>query len=373
MTQTQGKPTQESVQGKWTCTVPLETLNLLNFDKLIEYARIHGECCDFYKDLTNVHVIRKDESTASASSIILADLMSQQVVIKAFVDPVGGNGLFYEAFVYQKCVRSLLDNHFTPNLVEPIAYVRCKDILLKWLLSMRDENHDNFIDSVVNSFRELRIYPTTEQLDAMTINLIITKRKANINLEEWLHEDRPWSVILCIVFQVLFTLECFNLVGLRHNDLHLGNILVQDLMEGNESGPIPLTKYEFDGKIYYVPSRYRVLIYDFDRSSLTRGGAPKNNFLEQSLCKRVGECNGPSIFYDLFKFLTIMQDILDDHVVKTDKGYRRIRDPRQKDPHIYLVDEFETKFNNLAISKKVADKEVVFEYEGHKRRTHNLP
>lgn len=70
-----------------------------------------------------------------------------------------------------------------------------------------------------------------------------------------------------LTFQVLWTLECFNRIGLRHNDLHTGNILVMKHKRPKKTYRI--FKYTEQGKtrIMYVPTtEYEVRIFDFDRS-----------------------------------------------------------------------------------------------------------
>ncbi len=67
----------------------------------------------------------------------------------------------------------------------------------------------------------------------------------------------------CVIFQILYTLECMNRVGLRHSDLHTNNIFVLNLQNSKNK----VNKFIIDGNTYYIPlSVPQVRIFDLDRS-----------------------------------------------------------------------------------------------------------
>ena len=69
----------------------------------------------------------------------------------------------------------------------------------------------------------------------------------------------------CIVFQILYTLACFQEIGLQQNDLHTGNILL-DVFEAN---PLPYVIYRISRTkvVILTDVEYIPRIYDFDRST----------------------------------------------------------------------------------------------------------
>lgn len=68
-----------------------------------------------------------------------------------------------------------------------------------------------------------------------------------------------------IVFPLLYTLRCFELIGLTHNDLHLSNILVREY----SSYPIPVMGYRVSERDMVILRNVTLLplIFDFDRAT----------------------------------------------------------------------------------------------------------
>jgi len=85
--------------------------------------------------------------------------------------------------------------------------------------------------------------------------------------------DNNLQEFYIILFQIIYTLKCFDLIGIKHNDLHFGNIFLE-INEHHEKNKF--SKYIIDGKTYEIlNSNYTVKIYDFDLGS-------KNNRDEQN-------------------------------------------------------------------------------------------
>ena len=79
----------------------------------------------------------------------------------------------------------------------------------------------------------------------------------------------PRKTIQALMFQVLWTLECFNRIGVRHNDLHLENIFV--FKHNRPQNTYRIFKYKDEKNIQhvlYVPTtEYEVRVFDFDRAA----------------------------------------------------------------------------------------------------------
>ena len=112
--------------------------------------------------------------------------------------------------------------------------------------------------------------------------------------------------IFSIIFQVLFTLQIFNIFGLRHNDLHLENILVQ-----KNTTPTFYIYFITDTIYFAIPVNYCVKIFDFDFSATKE---IKNYKLDyEGYCLSMGICNQKNIKYDLFVFLDSIRDATKNH------------------------------------------------------------
>lgn len=84
----------------------------------------------------------------------------------------------------------------------------------------------------------------------------------------------------CIIFQVVWTIECFNKIGMRHNDLHSGNILlVQHNRPSNTHRIFKMKNSRGKQEVFYVPTtKWEVRIFDFDRSAKRSMTGVKNQY-----------------------------------------------------------------------------------------------
>ena len=118
---------------------------------------------------------------------------------------------------------------------------------------------------------------------------------------EWLHFGKSFYVedYKSIFFQILWTLYCFKRIGFRHNDPHLGNIMIIDTKKTEY--------YKFEmgssSKQFIVPIRYKVCIFDFDRSTMV--GVTKNSALKQFCNDGLG-CNEKNDGYDVFRIMDFL-------------------------------------------------------------------
>lgn len=124
------------------------------------------------------------------------------------------------------------------------------------------ENKEN------KSFYELK----EGQYDLDNVNFVLTERMKGKQLEKWMKQPHSLAEWKSVLWQILYTLEVFNRIGFRHNDLHLGNAFIEDL---SGTGAPDNTMYvtdldETNGWSYTVvpTKKNNVRIFDFDRSTL---------------------------------------------------------------------------------------------------------
>ena len=103
-----------------------------------------------------------------------------------------------------------------------------------------------------------------------------------------------------ITFQVLYTIACFERVGLKHNDLHLNNIFVQITDEEHE------LRYEIGEEIVSFKTTRFIKIIDYDRSSIYHSDVERNGSLDefQKGDDTINQYNGVNNGHDAFKFLS---------------------------------------------------------------------
>ena len=143
-------------------------------------------------------------------------------------------------------------------------------------------------------------------------------------------------IVNIIIFQVLYTLECFKVMGVKHNDLHLDNIFVyvditndgDDILTYNIKKYLSRpthTNYVFNGKTYNIPYiGITAKIYDFDASTKFKTEYDNSEYLPisstlhtDSLASIVFTCT--DFFTDKFKFLlSLLKNISTLYDEKTD-------------------------------------------------------
>ena len=70
------------------------------------------------------------------------------------------------------------------------------------------------------------IYPIITETSDNTRNLYTVSHFLK-KIIEFLTPEKQKKIILILLFQIMYTLEAFNRVGLKHNDLHIKNIFIQ--------------------------------------------------------------------------------------------------------------------------------------------------
>jgi hypothetical protein len=103
-----------------------------------------------------------------------------------------------------------------------------------------------------------------------------------------------------ILFQVLYTIACFERVGLRHNDLHPRNIYIKTL-----DGPSTV-KYQIGEKIVSFNTRKLATIVNYELSSIYNTQVERNGYIDylHEFQDTHIYSNGLNDGHDAFKFLS---------------------------------------------------------------------
>lgn len=110
----------------------------------------------------------------------------------------------------------------------------------------------------------------------------------------WIEEyDNPH-----IAFQVLYTIACFERVGLKHNNINLDNIVVRTFDKPAEF------RYCVGEKIISFTTTYCVTLMNYERSSIYHKDVERNGYLDFLQEKgQTSQYNGLNDGHDMFKFL----------------------------------------------------------------------
>lgn len=214
---------------------------------------VHSNNCNIL-DILNIHgfKIKKIESLSkkSASETVIIKLTTDKGVellakIGYQMRNVKLDELFAENFIYK-----FLNKFNLPFIVEYVKQFTCPNI--NAFLSQ-------FPRDISNQLDDMYIGPETQR----GFNILLTKMCSDKckTLHDLLQTRPDPKDANAILLQCMYTLTYFEEIGLQHNDLHLGNIFVEE----NPSN----ISLKFNDKITFnFSSKYLVKIYDFDFSSI---------------------------------------------------------------------------------------------------------
>ena len=213
-------------------------------------------------------------SSCGCSFKYTSDIDTENVFVKLSFNPKKNthNNQRVEAQIYKHILKKLQKN--TPHL--PIFY---KSI----------ETNFDFKKSKldISTWEDGIDFWDTDKANILVIENVGAKTLSDI-------EEDP-----LIIFQVLFTIACFESVGLKHNDLHLGNIIVKELDKA------VYLCYKIDDEIISFKTKKIVKIIDYDRSCIYSSKVERNRYLDLLYKEEsINQYNGVNNGFDTFKFLS---------------------------------------------------------------------
>jgi hypothetical protein len=272
--------------------------------------------CDLSSQITIEKVFKPDTASGSLVTkgvVNIAGLEPRPVIVKINIPKINSsdNSLDVERQIYSTVINNLLVNHNTPCLTRYLGHYTCGRNEVKFADSKQQGLYNDFITDIERNSRN----PVTD------VNILITQFGGTESLASSKFSSYDVHTQVKIIFMIMQTLNCFNRIGFRHNDLHSGNILLDIL-------PSPVTvKYEYK-PAKYIEFQTNIIprIFDFDRASISYPGIERNVFLDMDMCASVGSCNS---FSDRADFFSFMYDI-NSKLSRTDGLDRRTID-RNKD------------------------------------------
>ena len=240
--------------------------------------RVYSNNCDILNILNNNgFTIKKIEALTkdSASDTVIIKLTTDKgVELLAKVGYQRRNikldELFAENFIYK-----FLNKFNLPFVVEYVKQFTCSDI---------DAFLNQFPATISNKLYQLYTGPEIDR----GMNILLTKMCSDKckTLHELLNSGIDSKESNAILLQCMYTLVYFEEIGLQHNDLHMGNIFVEE----NPSN----ISLKFNDKVTFnFSSKYLVKVYDFDFSSIVPTNfnyktfypnGRNNNRMERTLC-----------------------------------------------------------------------------------------
>jgi hypothetical protein len=153
------------------------------------------------------------------------------------------------------------------------------------------------------AWRKLAPIVAKHRLMTATQVEVLVLERGEQPLYDWLKSHALSDAdLLAIIFQLVYTLAVMDKVGLRHGDLHFGNILVDRLPQPVTTTYLP----DPQGKVCYkVTSRWLAKIYDWDHGGIYEpalGFTAVTNELTKEACWLYSACDR-NIKADLYMLL----------------------------------------------------------------------
>lgn len=243
------------------------------------------------------------------------------IVIKAFIKNKSNsdNSLETEAAIYEDYADYFITNYISPNFVGFVAYGECNKLLSQINDAIKNKiMPQKDADILINGFERIASIWKQENpgfnisIDDQVVSILMTTKVVNFDgsPSDKIGDFIPDSSdeLLNITTQLLYSLNVMESYNLVHNDLHLGNVLVEKLEKPEWFVFIVDLSHIIIMRTKYIPK-----IYDFDRSA----GMNPVNYLQNNLidpngpyCIKFGECQSENYkrdVYMLFCFLSLNQ------------------------------------------------------------------
>jgi len=307
--------------------LPKATKFRLAVYKLIESNRISVQKCNMFDNFDQLNVLPR--RSASTSYIMLGKLKVPRTLAKGRIktdisvklafaskDPSINNSLAVERKIYEAVTNPLIVNGHTPHVTTYYATLSCDNFLQELRQSAAiDKNADAVLADLQSNSKTAR--QVREKYDVNRMRALITERSQGVDFAHLLSAsaeraaDSPakqqsefHNVFKPVLFQILYTLTVFQEVGLQHNDLHAGNVFVDEL-----ATPIEYS-YRVDADTYRLKTRLMARLYDFDRASKVATTysdcSVDNTFLVSDACGRQGQCPKLDAKADLFRLVAFL-------------------------------------------------------------------
>jgi hypothetical protein len=272
-----------------------------------DYGSREEWCSNFSSDkieITNVTEARSNCVVVFGKE--KGKLNPKEIVIKiTLADPPNNNSLSVERTVYREIVPELLQT--TPHLVKYIDDFSCPKLKTSLRKMFRDDkiSMDRRTNLAEIYYQLASIKSNSKRYEDIKIGkeikVLITEKAPGMAVATFMESalykyfftpEQKWEFERDVSLQVAVTLMEMAEKKIMHNDLHLGNIIV-------EQRPRFKLPYSINDKDIY--SQYFVRFYDWDHSSVQ--DRVRNTYLDNAMCRKFGECNKFLPKWDWFTFL----------------------------------------------------------------------
>jgi hypothetical protein len=249
-------------------------------------------------------------TTMSKTTMASAKLFNTPVILKISYanKDIVNNSLDVEYQIYKSDVTKLIYNNNSPFLVECYGTYECDECVEKEGIDMIKQklNSTNTYDLnkqkilILEKTQEITMFEFLKSLPPVKSDrpeLLKSLPPVKSDRPELLKNTKDENELISVMFQILWTLQCFKRLKLKHNDLHFKNIFVDKVDK-----PVKF-QFKYKEKQFSLTTNYIVKIFYFDRSCVYGNPAVSRNLFIDTICKTGAQCNYLNSKVDLWNVL----------------------------------------------------------------------
>jgi len=171
------------------------------------------------------------------------------------------NSLPLEKNIYKHLLAPLSTQQHTPNILKYFGSFSEPFIEFRGTLTKCRSELDELQQQVAKKEERDRKHHDVQIRDISKLTILGLEYCAAPTLRQWLQTEHSEQELNSALFQIIYTAECLYRIGIRHNDLHVGNILISPSKQQETYFRINTSQ------IIAVPTKTSLVkIYDFDNA-----------------------------------------------------------------------------------------------------------
>jgi len=230
------------------------------------------------------------------------------------------NSLPLEKNIYKYLLAPLIAQQHTPNILKYFGSFSEPFVNFRGALTQCATELDELLQRAKGKEERDRKHHDIQIRDTNNLTVLGLEYSTAPTLRQWLQTERSDNELKSVLFQIIYTAECLYRIGIRHNDLHVGNILISSSKQKEINYRINISQ------IITVPTTNTLVkIYDFDNAC---GIRTKNEYLSNKIVKSVyynyklkyykywdqyGMSDSDNSKYDTFTILSSITEILNKY------------------------------------------------------------
>lgn len=249
--------------------------------------------CDLGVIFKNIQIL--DSETISESKQFIARIANKTVpqILQKYLNDK--DKVFIKFSLVGNGKNNMLDNErFIYKYIKPLLTLQVTPGITRYIVSWVCDSPKEFLSKnshPVDLKKYVKLWNDKSPKGGKILHTAIetTSNSTLRNMMGMVCENIPRFIE--IMFQIYYTLHQFNLIGVRHNDLHDSNIFIEKEKQ-------KLIFFVNDTDYYILDSGWVAKVFDFDRSVISLPIKREYPGKGGEDCLDLGECSNPNPYFD---------------------------------------------------------------------------